>query len=221
MAEGHVWFEDERKLTYVYHTLRWDDKKDGFAANGRNAEDLAVEILSPDPTLDFSMPLITPNWKLDLKAGEESPCAYDWVQYRYCINVKTVIGSASSALVLVPDLTFTTKGSCKASAAVSVTVAVKAFKYADGVGAVIKTFALHATCDGSGAFSVSTPATKFDTSAAMHEPWVVATVKAGTAATTGVTMSVHYSHTGDPVIPSDGYQNWNAVMQAKNKAATA
>ena len=58
MAEGHVWFDDERGLVVVFHTVRWDRPnspphidppfpKDPFAPDGRNAEDLGYSLLIP------------------------------------------------------------------------------------------------------------------------------------------------------------------------------
>merc|ERR1719188_1735023 len=39
MSEGHVWFEEELEMIYVYHTTRWiTNDKSKFAPNARNNE---------------------------------------------------------------------------------------------------------------------------------------------------------------------------------------
>lgn len=203
MSEGHVWFDEP--FVYVYHTIRWDDDTDAFASNGRNAEDLGVEIFSPSSSFNLSMPIITENWKLDLAAGKSAPCAYDWVDYRYCVPLKVVIGASGTSEKVRPSISFTVRGStascpreedggATAAAGASVSVAVHAFSYKDGVGAatLVDLPVVGATCVG-GVFEGTTAAT----TAFGGSVWVVAVPRnAGGSVLSGLTAAANYESGG-------------------------
>ena len=176
MAEGHVWFDDARKLILVFHTLRWDDAKDRFAPDGRNAEDLGVEIFFTSPHFDVSFPIIDPaRWKFSLgQDAESTPCAYDWKLGRYCTPLKTRIdgkGPHGEALSPVdPEISFSVRGHCASSAA-AVVVAVDVFKYLydSGVGAKLATLDVNGTCGSTGEFEgVTKPTSQF-----ADDVWIV------------------------------------------------
>jgi hypothetical protein len=87
--------------------------KDAFAPYARNNEDLGVELFSVSPKFKSALlPLITENWQLDLKPGAVSPCLYDWKNYQYCAQIKTVIRSSATDKVLHPRLSFVVNASC-------------------------------------------------------------------------------------------------------------
>jgi hypothetical protein len=52
-----------------------------------HTQDLGVELFSVSPEFKTpTLPLITENWELSLKAGETSPCLYDWTNYQCAFN---------------------------------------------------------------------------------------------------------------------------------------
>ena len=90
-----------------------------------------------------TMPLITPHWELQLNAGEESPCLYDWTTYRYCAQLKTQIKSSSAPTkMLKPTLRFSVSGNCQhaASPAASLINASAGGAAASSVGVNIYAF---------------------------------------------------------------------------------
>jgi hypothetical protein len=96
---------------------RWvTNDKNAFAPDARNNEDLGVELFSVSPKFKTpAMPLITENWRLDLKPGAVSPCLYDWKNYQYCAQIKTVIRSSATDKVLHPKLSFAVNANCSNS----------------------------------------------------------------------------------------------------------
>ena len=240
MAEGHVWFEDEenegRGLVYVYHTLRWDDGEDAFAANGRNAEDLGVEIFSPSSALALSMPIITANWLavkgvLQLAPGASTPCSYDWVNYQYCVPIKAIIGAAGETKVLHPALSFELAASCVAPAGqggnASVEIIVSSYSYANGVNTTVplKRFSLSGACNNfEKGFRVKTPAVRYDS------VWVVATVKnvggtkEGGSLVTVDSLDVKYANEAGRMVepaelPAEAHAAWSSRLDEERTAA--
>jgi hypothetical protein len=204
MAEGHVWFDEP--FVYVYHTIRWDDDTDAFASNGRNAEDLGVDVFSPSSSFNLSMPIITENWKLDLAAGESAPCAYDWVNYRYCVPLKVVIGASGTSEKVRPSISFTVRGSTAscpraspredggATAGASVSVAVHAFSYKDGVGAatLVDLPVMRVACVGGVFEGTTATTTVFGGSV-----WIVAVPRnTGVSVLSGLTAAANYESGG-------------------------
>ena len=105
-AEGHAIIEAQRgaaaaaaPVVYVFHTIRWTTGgPSSFAPDGRNGEDLGVEIFVADRAFaPIDVPMITSNWNLDLAPGATSPCLYDKANYRFCANLKTVMKSSDPA----------------------------------------------------------------------------------------------------------------------------
>jgi hypothetical protein len=100
---------------------RWvTNAKNAFAPDARNNEDLGVELFAISPKFKSPpLPLITENWDLDLKPGAVSPCLYDWKNYQYCAQIKTVIRSSATDKVLHPTLSFTVNANCSAEGKLS------------------------------------------------------------------------------------------------------
>lgn len=188
MAEGHGWIEEP--FIYVYHTIRWDDNKDPFAPNYRNAEDLGVEVFSISPYFELDMPLITPIWSLSLMKGQESPCSYDWDKVRYCIPIKAIITSSNTETVLHPELKFYVHGNCSGS--VSLTVNVHSFGEG-GVGEKISSLSIGPTACKAGQFSGNTAGMN----SGIHH-WIITTITNQNTPISEIQMTVHYSNTKAP-----------------------
>ena len=175
----------------------WDENKPTpFAVKGRNAEDLGVEIFSKSPVLNFSFPIITENWALNIEPGDESPCSYDWSTYRYCAQLKTVIRSSSNPKVLKPTMAFTVTAACgdapeqTSGSAGAAAINVVAFdRDGDKLDGKLATVQLEGGCDG-GRFHASGAASR---SFAGDAEWVVATVaNSGGVSLEGVELRVRY-----------------------------
>ena len=207
MAEGHVWFDEPAGLIYVYHTIRWScwgchDWRRGAV----NAEDLSVEILSPSEVFHFTMPVITPAWRLTLGSGEESECVYDRAEDRYCPALKTVATSSSSSRVLRPSIAFTAGAVCQDGDG-DVVAIVSVFEYLDRKELqpqrYLRRVELSGPCSG-GQFEATTPFFTYDAI------WIGATVKNGRSGKfgplTGVTLTVSYDHKESRISPQ---HSWN------------
>ena len=175
----------------------WDENKPTpFAVKGRNAEDLGVEIFSKSPVLNFSFPIITENWALNIEPGDESPCSYDWSTYRYCAQLKTAIRSSSNPKVLKPTMAFTVTAACgdapeqTSGSAGAAAINVVAFdRDGDKLDGKLATVQLEGGCDG-GRFHASGAASR---SFAGDAEWVVATVaNSGGVSLEGVEVRVRY-----------------------------
>lgn len=239
-AEAHVWFESD--MIYVFHTVRWDVpnsppptggpyRKDPFAPDGRNAEDLGVSLLSPSPVFKLDVPLISEFWKLDLAAKEESPCSYDWRQNRYCHPLKVVIsgkgGSGRPVPKLAPALQFSVEADsveeeedgfdlASASGSPSSNFDVLVFRFDDdGVGKHLATLPVvgKQLQSASPSFRGITEAVVLgkDSLGSDGVTWVVAKVRTSQAGAKGVRLSATYKSTEANVLDSEGSHDVNFV----------
>ena len=148
MAESHVHF-GELGLTYAYHTIRWTTQApSAFAPQGRNAEDLGVEVLISNTSFGLTMPLITHLWAATfsgLSAGllpnETTPCEYGRRSYRYCVQLKTELRARGAGVALRPIIRFRVRATCGGAgtkfSSAAATVVVSAFDTtADAIGQV-------------------------------------------------------------------------------------
>ena len=198
MAEGHVHMEaGDDDLVYVYHTIRWDDDKDdAFAPRSRNGEDLGLELFSPRAAFSASLPIVTPNWKLALAAGEEAACAYDWANYRYCVNLKAVLGASGTNATLRPTLSFRVRATCATPGTTyAAAVVVYAFTYKGGVARKpLATLGAVGGCSADGVFEAETAA---GVVLPGSDVWVVASPKnTGAGILTGVEVWANYNSSG-------------------------
>ena len=167
-----------------------------FTLAGRNNEDLGVEIFSPSANFDIEMPLITSNWGLSLGPGDRSPCHYDWVNYRYCVQVKTMIKSSASPRTLTPELRFSVNGSCAGRGSVEGTIELRRF-----VAGAVEPQPV-ATVSIAGGASCSAPGA----------PWSGATTKPVTAAAGGAVDRAEWITTS--VVLADGSVGLNDLTHA-------
>jgi len=164
----------------------------------RNAEDLGVEIFSPSPVFELTMPIITPHWDLTLHPGEESPCMYDIPDYRYCAPLKTAIHTSGlSDVELRPAMVFTVKAHCEAE--VCPPSEVRVFEYSTaGVGKAVATLPVKWGASTMGRVAGTTTGAYMGANSA----WVVATVR---NTWSGELPAVLYDVTQEVTYNSDGH----------------
>ena len=227
LAEGHVWMDDASGLLVVFHTVRWDRPNapshvdppyspDPFAPDGRNAEDLGMSILSPSSTFAFDLPLITPVWGLELAAGEESPCAFDWKRQRYCSPLKAIVGAAAVEPLprLAPTLSFAVSGRGCQTGGGGVTVRVYSFGMNGVTKEPLEELPVTGSCSSAGAFVGHTAGVAFGQKYGLLATWIAGNVALASdhAGLTSVLLTAHYD--------SDGAE-WQAQSEAAAEAAIA
>lgn len=158
---------------------------------------------------DFDLPLITATWALDLAPGHESPCAYDWKKQRYCIPLKTIIGSAAPLPKLAPNISFALSASlasgCTPGSTVGAAVHVHTFDERGVAAKLLVELPVQGLCaaDGSKVAGVTAPV-PFGEKYGPSATWVVANVvnkASGSHAAAPATLSIislaaHYSSGG-------------------------
>lgn len=178
---------------------RWvTNDNNSFAPDSRNNEDLGVELFSVSPKFKSPLlPLITENWQLDLKPGGISPCLYDWKNYQYCAQIKTVIRSSATDKVIYPTLSFAVNASCsnadKKIGAAGLSLQVFPFSNSSmTVGEQLTSVPIDGACVRGTYFGKGSLGTD-----GSMPPWVVTKLRnGGKGSLTGVTLGVVYNTDG-------------------------
>ena len=207
MAEASVFIE--APFIYVHHTIRWcggtacplNSGTDPLAAQGRNAEDLGVEVFSPSSIFSLKLPLIGNQPIAALRPGEESRCEYNTTTGQYCAPLKAVITAATASTaapspILRPRMRFTVSGT--SAGKVELVVLVHAFSEAGGVGEILAELSLVATVKGTQpGFSETTKEAYRASELSPREEWVAVTIaNRGQVGAQQLTIDVHYVSEG-------------------------